>query len=423
MRKKRYGTYIPKDLDLDVLLIKHPPVERLKNNRLAYLIGLIIWLPLVNDKVKKDNGYVALMSIKIEEKIGRYNRYMNWLEDVGIIERDGSWQEGVEPMGYRITSNYDQLNLKRVEFTDKLIVRKFEESSEVALRDRRKYNYLWKHFKLNRLTIDRDACVETIKKYRYSDGYLYLIDKIVDHQWNFKISGEGKRLYTNLTNLKKDFRRHLRYDGEALYEIDIKASQPYFFVMMVCDHLNDKIGRENVSKLISVANGESGMSEDDIDSFLKSFTLDLGDVYQYFKWVRMGWIYPVHNSDIKANGGYNWEDDADVKESFYRVLFGEWNNWSQEVQVFKKSYPTISRIMQKIKGSDHRQLAIGLQLIESNAVLDIVCKRVADELPDAPIYTIHDSILTTKEYQHQLSQIMADELLKIVGIKPILRLK
>jgi len=165
------------------------------------------------------------------------------------------------------------------------------------------------------------------------------------------------------------------------------------------------------------------MSEDDIDAFLKSFELDLTDVYQYFKWVRMGWIYLVHNSEIKASRGYGWEDDFEVKESFYRVLFGEWNNWSQEVQVFKKSYPTISRIMQNIKGSDHRQLAIGLQLIESSVVLDIVCSRIWYELPDAPLYTIHDSILTTKEYQHQVSQIMADELFKIVGIKPILRLK
>ena len=410
-------------MNLDELLEQHPPVELLQKDKLAYVVGLIIWLPLVNDNVKKDNGYVALKSIKIENTIGRYKRYVRWLEEVGVIECDGSWQKGVVAIGYRITSNYDQLNLKRVEFTDKLIVRKLKESSEVALRDRRKYGYLWKHFKSNKLTIDKDACIETIRKYRYSDGYLYLIDKIVDRHWKFKISGDGKRLYTNITNLKKDFRKHLRYDGEALYEIDIKASQPFLFVKMICDHLNDEIGRENVLKLISMVNDENRISEDDIDAFLKSCELDLTDVYQYFKWVRMGWIYPVHNSEIKASRGYGWEDDFEVKESFYRVLFGEWNNWSQEIQVFRKSYPTISRIMQNIKGSDHRQLAIGLQLIESNAVLDVVCKRVSDELPDAPLYTIHDSILTTSEYQHHVSHIMSDELFKIVGIKPILRLK
>jgi hypothetical protein len=51
-------------------------------------------------------------------------------------------------------------------------------------------------------------------------------------------------------------------------------------------------------------------------------------------------------------------------------------------------------------------------------MIDVIAKRISVEYPDAPIFTIHDSISTTEEYVDVVEDIMKEELSKAIGHAP-----
>lgn len=53
-------------------------------------------------------------------------------------------------------------------------------------------------------------------------------------------------------------------------------------------------------------------------------------------------------------------------------------------------------------------------------MVNIIAKRISIEYPNAPIFTIHDSITTTAEYIDDVERIMTEELTKAIGYAPTL---
>ena len=61
--------------------------------------------------------------------------------------------------------------------------------------------------------------------------------------------------------------------------------------------------------------------------------------------------------------------------------------------------------------------------MESQVVLDIICKQIKSKLPEIPLITLHDGIATTIGNQYQVQQIMKVELEKFVGKPPIIEIE
>ena len=59
-----------------------------------------------------------------------------------------------------------------------------------------------------------------------------------------------------------------------------------------------------------------------------------------------------------------------------------------------------------------------LQRMESHIFLDIISKKILAERPGLPIYTIHDSIATTKENEGYISKTMFIVIEKMIGHPP-----
>ena len=78
---------------------------------------------------------------------------------------------------------------------------------------------------------------------------------------------------------------------------------------------------------------------------------------------------------------------------------------------------------QKLKKKDRKGLACLLQRMESFMVIEVICRRIAREKPKLPIFTIHDSIVTTKGNEGYVRNVMEEELEQFVGIKPHLKTK
>jgi len=61
--------------------------------------------------------------------------------------------------------------------------------------------------------------------------------------------------------------------------------------------------------------------------------------------------------------------------------------------------------------------------LESNIVLEHICKTISNLLPDAPLLPVHDCIYTTPEYADRVKDIMSAQLEKITDIEPGLKLE
>ena len=75
------------------------------------------------------------------------------------------------------------------------------------------------------------------------------------------------------------------------------------------------------------------------------------------------------------------------------------------------------------KGKKYNSLACLLQHIEAQIILLKICKRVSVERPDLPIFTLHDSIVTTEGNEGYVSDVMMEVLSNEIGIPPILKIE
>jgi hypothetical protein len=111
-----------------------------------------------------------------------------------------------------------------------------------------------------------------------------------------------------------------------------------------------------------------------------------------------------------------------MKASMFQVLFTD-NRFIGQAdakykRIFKRHFPDVYQLFSLLKTKDKKVLPILLQRIESNEILLNITKRIARERPDLPIYTIHDSIVTTTGNEMYIKGIMEEELAKTIGFPP-----
>lgn len=85
---------------------------------------------------------------------------------------------------------------------------------------------------------------------------------------------------------------------------------------------------------------------------------------------------------------------------------------------FKDLFPSVYEVYATIKRKKKNLLALLLQNIESYFIIDVIAKRIGKEYPGLPIFTIHDSIVTTVGNEDLVASIMKEELERGVGNAP-----
>ena len=66
--------------------------------------------------------------------------------------------------------------------------------------------------------------------------YRESVEAVRNGEWWMDSDPKTGRLFSNLTNLKRELRGHLRVEGQGLVEIDIKNSQPTFLALLCRQH-------------------------------------------------------------------------------------------------------------------------------------------------------------------------------------------
>ncbi len=377
-----------------------------------------------------DDGFVSLCSDILIKTIGKnYNQYLNIFKDNKIIDKTNYCTSCHTCNRFRINEYWLDSQLKEYEignYSSKKRISKHK-TKRIMPSITKKYNHLWRWFNSDKFKLNTGLALKELQKLNLSkDKFRSNINSI----YNFKNGNiwfirhnKDKRIHTNLTNMKSEVRKFLTYDDETLINIDIKNSQIYFLLSVITNNLYNKdtyiIPEYSLETLCSkeikrfkylVLNG--------------IFYTHLGN--KLIKEKGTNGVYELRKYSEKYKGMISkYEDDPRklMKSVTFEILFSDNKSQSSEKKWFKKEFPTIMAFVEEIKREDHNKLALLLQNIEAEAVLDIATKNIHKYDKNIPMFTIHDSIMTIKEHVETVERIFKESLLKITGFNPKLNIE
>lgn len=439
--------------------------QELKNvykhrERLMYIVHLIV-RNRGNEGVA-DNQYINLCSKVLKHVFAQYISYRDYLVEHGVIESDDEYcnYKGKEKCkGYRMTKKYRGKKLRFENCFDANLVKKLkvndEEQTKIAIE---KYPELCKKF--SRLDYDKEEAKKilnklyTEKEEEKRNQQELKLSKIEKKEGNF-IVGRTGRLYTPISNLKKELRPALRVNGEKLVGLDIKASIPTILEILLSIEgariFDEKIRKySNYGNLIGAKKGkkpQQGLGRGQLGEeeykmepkkpygsepyMWANFggLLDMEDVIRFRKDISTGDIYNIYmekfnelmDKDKKKNR-------REIKKIVLSIINSPKYCDSGHKDLLKAMYPNVIKIIDEINGyfkisqngvinDDVAPIAYITQEIESDFVLGTVCKRIVSDRPEVPIFTIHDAIYTTREHVEYLKQLMLEESVAYFGRK------
>ncbi len=463
--------YLPENLNIFELTNSVPPnFKPYKLDKLCYILHLINAIPLM-DKDVQNEEFVPINAKKLQKKIQNYKKYLDYLElDLKIIESDNHYIVGEKSKGFRFVEEF-RTPVKTMQVEDFVFRNKLKADKNRKKDSVKHLKFLTKWFN-PKLQIDYNFVDEFLKEeYR-----LKMLDKAL---WNYdrkskkhkspenqmvhaQMSAERLkwqdhslvlddnvyRLHTNLTNMPSRIRNAVTYDGQKLISIDIKNSQPYLSTILLSRSfwIEQKNGQNNKNSLsvlfdelqIGVLPSISNKSTNKLN--IKSINLShndsyimLGDIHKtlvsngfsdFINLVVKGRLYEYLEEQFSIHLGETFATRKEVKTAVFQVLFTDNRFLGQKEakpkKLFKELFPEVYEVFRKIKSKDSTLLPRLLQSIESYLIIDVISKRISKEYPNAPLFTIHDSISTTAEYVDVVENIMLEELCIAIGYAPTL---
>ncbi len=172
-------------------------------------------------------------------------------------------------------------------------------------------------------------------------------------------------------------------------------------------------------------------------TMIKSYTMMLGvlirrsrflqDISKYIQIATSGRFYEEFGDLLIRNNLLNTDQISNIREHAkkitFRTLFSKnyYESFDRYIMLFKEAFPNVLRIFRRTKRIHHRALAVALQSLEADIVLNKACKIINDNYPEVPIFTLHDSIITTEENVNLVKEIMHRTLEHYIGYPPVLK--
>ena len=200
----------------------------------------------------------------------------------------------------------------------------------------------------------------------------------------FNRNSTNKRIDTNLTMMAKDIRKFI-VGIENMSYLDLSNSQPVLFNILLKKYYR---------------NGNEA---------LKS------EIKKYYITTVSGNWYEELCDIFKLDS--NCDDDRDeAKKIWMKIAYSENGHYRNMKNKFKKHYPKINSLIEKIKTKYYKKFSKQLQRIESVIFINEICKTLVEKkiMP----YSIHDGVLVPKEHQDATYNVMIEILNKHLGSVP-----
>ncbi len=451
--------YLPANLDVSTLLKEHPPtsIENFKTDRLIYIISLVISIPAINKDLIIKNGFTPINATMLQKKFRNYDKYINYLLSHNIFITDNHCINGKKSRGYKFSPMYEAAGIKQATIHDSHLIKSINKHSDIAAAKAKKYKHLLKWYNHN-LIIDYDTAVAFLeadlnrkllnpslrdldKEDKPKDPHLqhkcalHNLEMIKEGNFNLSIDDNVKRLHSTISNFRSMMRNCISFGGRKLLSIDVKNSQPYLSTVLLNilfwreDKLGDNctildINKFYDNKFKNIFNN----TDNKLTSFVtlvNSYISQAGsDLQRYKTLVQQGKFYAYLGDEFTNILGLDYTDKKHLKPIVFQVFFSASSYLHQakakHKRIFKNLFPHLYEIFSLIKKSDKANLPRLLQRIESHLILNVITKRIAKERKNLPIFTIHDSIVTTAEGDNAayIQQVMEEEFTKAIGFPP-----
>jgi hypothetical protein len=448
---------IPSSVDLERYLEKYPPTF-VARPKIDYFYSIIEHLSSGMDEQDLDAnaGFINMNAQKMQKFNHKYKLYLEHLLKHRFIRTDMKYIPGSKSKAY-LLNDYEkhQAVVARIPVTDFVIKKKKRAELQIDQKNNQKtekrHNHMTKWFN-SKLQIDVDSSIKMIeemypeqtggirgtRKGKPSDWAkrykaIYAINKFANQEFYYSIDDNVGRFHSNLTNIKRELRNFITYDGQKLVNIDIKNSQPLFSTLLL-----HKSFYQNQTLLLnfytfptflqlllplsfnSSTNHSTNTTIIMLVESLKKLT-DKG-FGEYENYVNSGEFYKKLADAIYPSIPF---DKQSMKTMIFTILFS--NNrfigqpGAEPKKDFRDAFPNVYELFKLIKVKNHRALAHLLQRIESKIMIEAVASRIAKERPNLPFFTIHDSVLTIEGEEAYLASIIEEEVLKYTNLKVQLR--
>lgn len=406
--------YIPSNLDFESLF----PDCRKHRDKYFYFLHKIYEEKLFDSRYV-NNSFVNLHSHTLRSIIGERIFYAvrESLEAKEVIEINHSYLVDKFSKSYRLTNKYRNVKHRQVRITDeKILQRIFWHKQKMInnIPDGIEYKFLYNN--LNRISINHyEALTYILTNYSF-DPYLFnsykiSIDYLNRKNFYFKVDNVAGRIHTNISNLPKELRPFLNYNGQKLINIDISNSQPFLFNILMLNHFSNNFQSPN------------SLLYNSFNNFLLTspYVVQFSDVKMYVELTSKGKFYEY----VMNEAGVKEKERGIFKKIFFeRIFFCKNSKRKYKVaKLFRNLFPNVYDVITDYKKEDYTQLAIKLQSAEAEIMINKICKRIAQERPEIFVSTIHDSILTTEENKDYICSVILNEFESNFNLKPSIKIE
>lgn len=442
--------FIPKNLNLEIFLKQHPPKFKYNIDKFRYIVSLITAIPAFNKEILDNYDFVPINAKTLQKKVSDYPKYFDYLISHGIFETDRHFVPGIKSKGFRFTPKYRvPIKVERIKPTVK---NKSITKQKEKFKMQKKYNYLFRwmnpmlqisfndavdYLKTELVYNSKADLGKALRKFNATYANIFRINEA---DFYFSVDSNIHRLHTNLTNLKKEYRNFITYNGQSLVAVDFINSQPLISCVLLHEDFYkftiEGAEREfnfnwyNISNQISqYFNTNPNISYSLPSTLSPSIMVPKNEenhtrkgFQKYLTECENGVIYEYIQKELKEQCQIEVADRKTLKSIVFTTLFTD-NKFigqpeAEPKRLFKYLFPDVYRVFSLLKKGDKRFLPILLQSIESKLMLDYVTRRISDERPDMPIWTIHDSVVCPVGNEKYVANVMKEEAQKAIGVTP-----
>ena len=218
---------------------------------------------------------------------------------------------------------------------------------------------------------------------------LVAVDRIINGDIRVTRPDKESRIYTNITNLKRNFRKYLRLDGKPLIGLDIANSQPLIAAVLFRRFSENKYG----------------CIRPDVQAYQR--LCESGLFYDWF---------------MELNGKKK-EERQEFKADFFASVFfmKEYPKPGKLKRQFIEAFPTCNEALVSFKGGymtkkdKYSQFSIAMQKVEAALVVGVNIRLIDMGIPALNIF---DSLYVTSDEHYEIAERMLKEAFKEVGLEP-----
>lgn len=384
--------YVPERVEAllqEKVTIGELPSKYLDQHR--FIAHSIVFQRFTDKRYEERDSYVHLNLATLRRLVSQdyAKRFLDNMIDWEIIECNDDYSaKQHRSYGYRLMQGYRRDKVIAMSVSDPLLARnmgRFRRTQQ-RLVEQQTAGYDTVYQWLQAMTIDEvKACSHIDKHFKEGDdehsARMLSVDAIVHKDFWCVIDQKAGRAHHNLSNLASDLRPFLSINGSTLEQIDIANSQPLFMHLI----------------------------------FKRTGSVEASEQTAMEPMLLTGKFYDLLNEGRLHINRF--------KTKFYQFLFGDSLNSSAVAKRFIERFPSYAQNIEACKSGDHSKFAVLLQSEEAKVVFNAVERFTRNTDGDAPILTIHDSLVTTPAFTKMARDALEEAFMELHCIAPLLRHK